>query len=102
MTQQEYDPVVRSMEIFGDRWTLLIVRDVFRGLRRFGQIQRSLGVARTVLSSRLALLVDNDILERHRYHQDPDWYEYHLTHRGVGLYPTIRELVRWADEYMPQ
>jgi DNA-binding HxlR family transcriptional regulator len=94
------DPVARAFELFGDRWTLQIVREVFRGTRRFGRLQRRLGIARTVLSARLALLVEQGILERHRYHRDPDWFEYRLTDRGRALYPAITALARWADEHL--
>ena len=94
------DPVSRAFELFGDRWTLQIVREVFRGTRRFGRLQRRLGIARTVLSARLVSLVEHGILERHCYHRDPDWFEYRLTDRGRALYPAITALARWADEHM--
>jgi DNA-binding HxlR family transcriptional regulator len=96
------DPIARAFELFGDRWTLQIVREVFRGTRRFGRLQRRLGIARTVLSARLALLVEHGILERERYHRDPDWFEYRLTARGRALYPAIAALGRWADEHLPE
>ena len=96
------DPRIdRAFELFGDRWTLLIVREVFAGVRRFGRMQRRLGIARTVLSARLALLVEHGVLERRRYHSDPDWFEYVLTPRGHALYPAITALTRWAGEHLP-
>jgi DNA-binding HxlR family transcriptional regulator len=88
------------MEIVGDRWTLLIVHEIVAGNHRFGQLQRRLGIARTVLSSRLQRLLAHGIIERHRYHHDPDWYEYRLTSRGVELYPAIRELMQWANIHL--
>lgn len=94
------DRIERAFELFGDRWTLLIVREVFRGVHRFGRMQRRLGIARTVLSARLALLVEHGVLERRRYHADPDWYEYVLTERGAALYPAIAALSRWAGEHL--
>jgi DNA-binding HxlR family transcriptional regulator len=94
------DALSRTFELFGDRWTLQIVREVSRGTRRFGGLQRRLGIARTVLSARLASLVENGILERHRYHSHPDWFEYRLTERGRALHPAIAALARWADEHM--
>jgi DNA-binding HxlR family transcriptional regulator len=95
------DRIARAFELFGDRWTLQIVREVFRGTRRFGRLQRRLGIARTVLSARLALLVEHGILERECYHHDPDWFEYRLTARGRALYPAVAALALWADEHLP-
>jgi DNA-binding HxlR family transcriptional regulator len=88
------------MEILGDRWTLLIVSEVLRGHRRFGEIQRHLGLARTVLTAKLALLVERGVLERRLYHEDPDWYEYHVTNRGRGLRPLITAIKRWERAHL--
>jgi DNA-binding HxlR family transcriptional regulator len=99
-TEVSTDPISRTMDIIGDRWTLLIVKEIYAGEHRFGQLQRGLGIARTVLSSRLQLLIANGIIERRRYHRNPDWYEYHLTRRGLDLYPTIAELMRWTRNHL--
>jgi DNA-binding HxlR family transcriptional regulator len=99
-TEVRDDAIGRSMEIVGDRWSLLIVKEIYAGHHRFGQLQRRLGIARTVLSSRLQLLKANGIVERRRYHRDPDWFEYHLTRRGLDLYPTIAELMRWSRNHL--
>ena len=88
------------MEILGERWTLLIIRDVFLGLRRFEQFQKSLGIARNVLTDRLNRLVDEGILERVRYSERPERYEYRLTPAGRDLYPSIVTLMRWGDEHL--
>jgi len=72
--------IASALEVVGERWTLLIVRDVFLGLRRFDQFQESLGIARNVLTDRLNWLVDEGILERVLYSDRPERYEYQLTH----------------------
>ena len=93
--------VARALEIVGERWTLLILRDVFLGVRRFEDIQRDLGVARNVLTGRLQALVDHGVLERHPYQERPVRHEYRLTEKGLGLWPVITALMAWGDEYAP-
>ncbi len=73
----------RTLELIGERWTMLVIRDVFSGRRRFDQIQESLGVARNVLSTRLQLLVDEGILEKRAYQEKPERHEYFLTDEGA-------------------
>lgn len=94
------DSIARGFELLGDRWTLQIVREVARGTHRFGGLLRRLGISRTVLSARLASLVDYGVLERSRYHRDPDWFEYRLTDSGRALHPAISALARWADAHL--
>ena len=91
--------IAESLEVIGERWSLLIVRDVLNGNRRFGEIQGSLGVARNVLSARLQRLLDEDILERRRYQQSPSRYEYFLTEKGLDLWPALIALLHWGDRY---
>ena len=91
--------VARALEVLGDRWTLLVIRDAFLGVHRFDDFQRDLGVARNVLSDRLARLVDDGLLERHRYQERPARFEYRLTEKGVALWPAIVTLMRWGDRY---
>ena len=86
-----------AVDVFSDRWTFLILREAFFGVRRYGQMQRNLGIARNVLADRLRQLVRDGMLERVRYRTDPDWYEYRLTERGLDLYPAIVALMRWAE-----
>src|SRR3954470_7179067 len=89
MLNRDYDQVcslARSLEILGERWTLLVIRDVFYGKRRFDEIQEDLGVARNVLSSRLVRLVDEGILEKRAYQNRPVRYEYFLTEKGIDLW----------------
>jgi DNA-binding HxlR family transcriptional regulator len=95
------DAVERAVDIMGDRWTFLILREAFFGVRRYGQMQRNLGIARNVLADRLRQLVADGMLERVRYRTDPDWYEYRLTERALDLYPVIVGLMRWADRHLP-
>jgi DNA-binding HxlR family transcriptional regulator len=88
------------MEILGERWTFLIVREAFFGVRRFTELQRNLGIARNILSARLQTLVRAGILERRRYQDEPERYEYKLTAMGRDLYPAIVSIMRWGDRYL--
>ena len=92
----------RAMEILGERWTLLILRECFYGVRRFSVMQRNLGIARNILSARLQLLVRTGILERRRYQDEPERFEYRLTDKGLGLYPAVVAIMRWGDEHLPR
>ncbi len=91
--------IARALELVGERWTLLVLRDVFLGVRRFDALQRDLGVARNVLTARLERLVEQGILERVAYQERPRRYEYRLTERGLDLWPVIVELLRWGDRH---
>ena len=93
--------IARSLELIGERWTLLIVRDVFRGLRRFDEIQRSLGIARNVLTNRLDRLVEEGIFEKRRYQERPPRHEYFLTEKGIDLWPVLVSLIKWGDKHEP-
>jgi DNA-binding HxlR family transcriptional regulator len=93
--------IARSLEVIGERWTLLIVRDVMNGRRRFDELQEGLGVARNVLSARLQRLVEEDILERRPYQESPKRYEYFLTEKGLDLWPALVALLAWGDRYSP-
>ena len=95
------DAVELAVDIFlSDRWTFLILREAFFGVRRYGQMQRNLGIARNVLADRLRQLVANGMFERVRYRTDPDWYEYRLTERALDVYPVIVGLMRWANQHL--
>jgi DNA-binding HxlR family transcriptional regulator len=94
------DAVELAVDVFSDRWTFLILREAFFGVRRYGQLQRNLGIARNVLADRLRRLVADGMLDRVRYRTDPDWYEYRLTERALDLYPVIVGLMRWADRHL--
>ena len=90
----------RTLELIGERWTMLVIRDVFSGRRRFDQIQDSLGVARNVLSTRLQLLVDEGILERRAYQEKPERFEYFLTEKGLDLWPVMIAMLHWGDRHL--
>jgi DNA-binding HxlR family transcriptional regulator len=93
--------IARTLEVIGERWTMLIVRDVFLGLRRFDDIQADLGIARNVLAARLERLVETGVLEKARYQERPPRHEYRLTDKGRDLWPVIVELVQWGDRHAP-
>jgi DNA-binding HxlR family transcriptional regulator len=88
------------MEILGERWTLLILRESFYGVRRFSDMQRNLGIARNILSARLQNLVRAGLLERRRYQEDPERYEYRLTPMGRDIYPAMVAIMRWGDRHL--
>lgn len=92
--------VARALSIVGDRWTLLILRDAFLGLRRFEDFRRDLALPRHRLADRLKKLVDAGVLRRERYQENPPRDEYRLTEKGIDLYPVIVSLVRWGDRWM--
>jgi DNA-binding HxlR family transcriptional regulator len=91
--------IAKSLEVIGERWSLLIVRDVMNGNRRFDELQSSLGVARNVLSARLQRLVEEDILERRPYQTSPERFEYFLTEKGLDLWPSLIALLGWGDRH---
>jgi DNA-binding HxlR family transcriptional regulator len=92
--------IARALEIIGERWTVLVVRDALLGIRRFEDFQARLGVSRAVLSDRLGQLVEHGVMERVRYQQRPDRYEYVLTERGQALWPAISALSQWGTTFM--
>jgi DNA-binding HxlR family transcriptional regulator len=85
--------------IVGDRWSLLVLRDIFRGIRRFDAICDDLGVSRPVLAKRLKRLVEHGVLERVPYQDNPPRYDYRLTPAGVQLSPALVALLRWGDTW---
>lgn len=103
---REYDTqvcsVARSLEVVGERWTLLLVRSVMLGVRRFDDLQAHTGVTRSVLTNRLRRLVDEGVLERRPYQERPTRHEYRLTKKGLALWPVIEHLRRWGDEHYPE
>ncbi|HEX8104794.1 MAG TPA: helix-turn-helix domain-containing protein [Solirubrobacteraceae bacterium] len=92
--------LARAMELLGERWTFLILREAFWGVRRFSELQRNLGIARNILSSRLQTLVSAGILERRKYRDEPERFEYRLTEMGRDLYPAVVALMRWGDRHL--
>src|ERR1700745_3523717 len=106
MLRRDYDgqdcSIARALEIVGERWTLLIIRDAFLGLRRFDEFQESLGIARNVLTDRLNRLVEEGVLERVRYSERPERYEYRLTGVGGELKIELAGLRQWGDRYLSE
>ena len=91
--------IAGALDVVGERWSLLIVRNVLLGLRRFDEIQENLGIARNVLQTRLTRLLDQGVLEKRLYQERPARYEYRLTEKGLGLWPTVVALMQWGDRY---
>jgi DNA-binding HxlR family transcriptional regulator len=92
--------IARTLSVVGDRWTMLIIRDVFLGIRKFESIQRDLGLTPHRLSDRLRKLVRDGILTRVAYQKRPLRFEYRLTQKGIDLYPLIVAMVEWGDRWM--
>ncbi len=92
-------PVARTLDIVGERWTLLVLRDAFNGVRRYEDFAARLPIARNVLADRLRTLVEHGILERTPYQEHPLRYEYWLTPAGLELYPVIVALMQWGNRH---
>jgi DNA-binding HxlR family transcriptional regulator len=91
--------IARSLAVVGERWTLLVMREILLGRRRFAEIRRRVGVAPNILSDRLETLVEHGLLERRRYSEHPESFEYVPTRKGVDLNPVLVALVQWGDHY---
>ena len=90
--------LAQTLSVIGEHWTLLIIRDVFFGLRRFDEFQKDLGIARNVLSDRLKKLIDTGVLEKSA---GEGHKEYRLTEKGLALQPILLAMTQWGDEYYP-
>jgi len=99
-TQPRVCSIARTLDIVGEKWALLAVREVFLGNRTFDEMVRRTGAPRDTLAARLRTLVGAGILERRRYSEHPARFEYHLTTAGRDLYPVIVTLMRWGDQYL--
>jgi DNA-binding HxlR family transcriptional regulator len=97
---QEPCSVAQVLEIVGERWTWLIIRDAFLGMTRFIDFERSLGIARNVLTDRLNRLVAEGIFERVLYQEHPARYEYRLTPKGSDLFTALNALRQWGDQHL--
>ncbi|MQY04950.1 winged helix-turn-helix transcriptional regulator [Actinomadura macrotermitis] len=91
--------IARSLEVVGDRWTLLVIRSALEGVRRFDDYQDALGVARNILADRLTRLCDEGVLRRVPYQERPVRYEYRLTRKGLELWPAMMVLLLWGDRH---
>ncbi len=93
--------ILRPLALLGDRWTLVILRQMFAGVRRFDDLQSSLGLSRPVLADRLRRLVDAGVLRRSAYRDERRTrHEYRLTPKGLDLYPVLMALRAWGDKYL--
>ena len=92
--------VAQALEVIGDWWSLLIIRDAFFGLRRFSDFEKDLGIAKNVLSDRLQHLVDHEILEQHEVGQQGQRFEYGLSEKGKDLLPILIALRQWSDRWI--
>jgi DNA-binding HxlR family transcriptional regulator len=92
--------IARAVGIVGERWTPLIVRDLFAGMSKFEDIRRDLGIASNILAARLDELERNEIVERRQYQSAPARYEYVLTEKGRDLYPVIATLLAFGDKWL--
>jgi DNA-binding HxlR family transcriptional regulator len=92
--------VARTLDVVGERWTLLALREAFLGVHRFDRIQRNTGAPRDILAARLRKLVEAGVLEKRLYQERPPRYEYHLTEAGRELHPVVTALRQWGDRYL--
>ena len=103
MRRTSYDQmncsIASALDVVGEPWTLLIVRDAFYGVRRFDDFQENLGIARNVLTARLKKLVEAGIFRKTAYRQRPLRHEYRLTDKGAALFTVIVGLKQWGDRY---
>jgi DNA-binding HxlR family transcriptional regulator len=91
--------IAQTLDVVGDPWTLLIIRDAFFGLRRFEEFRRSLGLPRATLSTRLATLVEHGVMTTREYSDRPVRHEYVLTSKGRALSPVLVAMLQWGDEW---
>ena len=92
--------IARTLDIVGEKWALLAIREVFLGNHRFDDIVHRTGAPRDTLTARLRTLVSAGVLERRPYSEHPARFEYHLTDAGRDLYPVIITLMRWGDKHL--
>src|SRR5258705_13342865 len=92
--------IARSIDLFGEGWTLLILREAFVGTRRFEDFQKELGISRNILTLRLNRLVDEGLLKPVEYQQRPVRYEYRLTEKGRDVYPVIAAMAAYGDKWL--
>jgi DNA-binding HxlR family transcriptional regulator len=92
--------MARSIDVLGDHWNLLLIREACLGTRRFDDFQRGLGIGRNILTVRLARLVEEGLLERVEYQRSPPRSEYRLTEKGRGVYPILAAMAAWGDRWL--
>lgn len=99
-TNEQTCSIARSVSVFGDRWTLLIVRQIFMRMRKFSEIQASLDINKHRLSDRLNRLIENGVLTKKPYGESGKRFEYRLTEKGLDLYPIMLLIAQWGDKWM--
>jgi len=92
--------IARTMDVVGEPWSPLIVRNIYIGISRFDELQRSLGLSRKVLAERLRWLTEHGVLEKRAYSTRPPRYEYALTAKGLELFEVLMVMVRWGDKWL--
>lgn len=92
--------IARAMDLIGDQWTPLILREAFYGYRRFGEFQQELGIARNTLTDRLCMLVGAGLMTRQAYQTEPARYDYVLTEMGRDFFPVLVAISRWGDRWL--
>ena len=97
--QDVYCSVARTWAVIGERWTMMILRECFRGERRYDHFRSKLGIGSNVLNDRLRVMVTEGVLERVQYEDRPPRHEYRLTAKGADLYPVLVALMAWGDKY---
>ena len=98
--QDDACPVARSLDLVGDRWSMLIVRDAFDGISRFSDFQRNLGVAKNILSDRLSALVEQGVLTVEPASDGTSYQQYVLTPKGESLFPVVVALRQWGERHL--
>jgi DNA-binding HxlR family transcriptional regulator len=93
-------PIARTTDLMGDWWTPIVMREAFRGRRRFGDFQRELSMSRGVLAQRLGRLVDEGLLEKRLYEERPPRHEYLLTDKGRAFYPVLAAMWRFGEDWL--
>lgn len=93
-------PIARTVDLIGDWWTPIVLREAFRGRRRFDEFQQALSLSRSVLTQRLARLVDEGLLVRRLYEERPPRHEYVLTEKGRAFYPVLAAMWRWGSDWL--
>lgn len=93
-------PVERTLDVIGDRWSLMIIRDAFDGIRRFSEFQKSLGVAKNILASRLKTLVETGVFDVQPASDGSAYKEYALTDKGREIFPVIVCMRQWGERFM--
>jgi DNA-binding HxlR family transcriptional regulator len=93
-------PIARTVDLIGDWWTPIVMREAFLGRRRFEDFQQALGLSRGVLAQRLSRLVDEGLLRKRQYEERPPRYEYVLTEKGREFYPVLAAMFRWGSDWL--